>query len=366
MTAADLELILPFRPPLDLGGLFEFLRARAVPGVEEVGARHYSRSIRLPGGPAIIELRSGGEHISARVRLAGSRDSPIHRDSAGSSSPGADGSPEATRSPGATRSRDAAGSRDATRSPDAGEAIARVRALLDLDADPDPVRRVLGADPHLGALLRANPGVRVPGSVDGTESLVRAILGQQVSVAAARTAADRLARALGEPLNCADGSITRLFPTAEALAAGVADVLTGPRRRIETVRVACSAIAAGTLAVHAGRDPDELRAELQALPGIGPWTANYVLLRVLRAPTCCSTEISRCAAGQRGSACPSSRSGCGRTPNAGVRGAPTPECCCGGRTGRKARCTTADPAGVPPPPRPGGRERGSRSGNPQR
>jgi len=316
------DLALPFRAPLDLGGLFAFLRARAVPGVEDAGARHYRRSLRLPRGPAVVELRPGDGDMAARLSVSDTRD--------------------------------------------VADAEARVRALLGLDADPEPVAAALGDDPHLGPLLRENPGIRVPGAVDGAEIVARAVLGQQVSVAAARTTTGRLAAALGEPISgdaasgrapvssrgapisndsatggnaashgarasngdtasngeASDGApatngdpasnrdsasnrngtsdgnaassrgspstghepITRLFPTAAALAEGAAHVLTGSRRRTETLRTACAAIADGTLAVHADREPDRLREELQRIPGVGPWTANYVVLRVLGDP----------------------------------------------------------------------------------
>jgi AraC family transcriptional regulator of adaptative response / DNA-3-methyladenine glycosylase II len=121
----------------------------------------------------------------------------------------------------------------------------------------------------------------VPGTVDGAETVLRAVLGQQVSVAAARTAAARLTAALGTPLQTPDGALTRLFPTPEVVAEHAAEVLTGPRRRIEAVRTVAAALAGGELVVDTGRDPEQLRAELEALPGLGPWTAGYVVLRVL-------------------------------------------------------------------------------------
>jgi AraC family transcriptional regulator of adaptative response / DNA-3-methyladenine glycosylase II len=120
--------------------------------------------------------------------------------------------------------------------------------------------------------------------VDGAETVLRALLGQQVSVAAARTVAARLTAVLGEPLDGAGpAGLTRLFPTAAAVAEQAGEVLTGPQRRIDALRAAAGALAAGDLVVDAGRDPDELRAELQAIPGIGPWTAGYVTMRVLGA-----------------------------------------------------------------------------------
>lgn len=238
-TDDELNVRLPFRPPLDAAALFGFLRARAVGGVEDAGAEHYSRALRLAHGAGTVTLRPRRDHVAATLRLADQRD----RDSA----------------------------------------IAHSRRLLDLDADPAAVAEVLDGDPALAPMLRKHPGVRVPGSVDGAEIVVRAVLGQQVSVAAARTAAQRLTEALGEPLTCAGGTITRLFPTPAAIASGVTGVLTGPKRRTEALRLVCEALADGSLLVEPGRDADELSAQLRTFPGIGPWTANYVALRVLGA-----------------------------------------------------------------------------------
>ena len=167
---------------------------------------------------------------------------------------------------------------------DLASAVNRVRRLLDLDADPVAVADVLGADPALTDSVRAHPGIRVPGCVDGDEIVVRAVLGQQVSVQAARTAARRLTEHLGERLATPDDHVTTLFPSAEALAGGAGALLTGPRRRIETVVAVTTALADGTLRVDPGRDEHELRGELEAMPGIGPWTANYVIIRVLGTP----------------------------------------------------------------------------------
>jgi len=146
---------------------------------------------------------------------------------------------------------------------------------------------VLGADPALAPSVLATPGIRVPGAVDGAELVLRAVLGQQVSVVAARTVTGRLVEALGAPLGAplatGDGELVRLFPTPAVVAERGAEVLTGPRRRIDTVLTVAAALAGGTLRVHPGRDPVELSRDLQVLPGIGPWTAGYVAMRVLGA-----------------------------------------------------------------------------------
>ncbi len=164
--------------------------------------------------------------------------------------------------------------------------MARIRRLLDLDADPAAVDDVLGADPALAPAVAAVPGIRVPGTADGAETALRTVLGQQVSVAAARTAADRLVAALGDelpPTLAADGP-DLLFPTPAAVAERGAEVLRGPARRIATVIGLAGAIADGSLVLDAGRDAADLRASLTALPGIGPWTAGYLAMRLLGDP----------------------------------------------------------------------------------
>jgi AraC family transcriptional regulator of adaptative response / DNA-3-methyladenine glycosylase II len=236
-TPGAVSLRLPFRAPLDGTGLLAFLAARAVPGVESVDDKCYGRTLRLPNGSGTVALRPAPSHVDATLRLADLRDLPV--------------------------------------------AVSRLRRLLDLDADPAAVRDVLGSDPDLAATVTEIPGIRVAGTVDGAETLLRAVLGQQVSVAAARTSAARLTAALGESLDSPDGRLTRLFPTASAVAEYGATVLSGPRRRIDAVRSVAAAIAAGDLVVDPGRDPAELRSELEAVPGIGPWTAGHVVLRVL-------------------------------------------------------------------------------------
>lgn len=245
-TAQTLSLRLPYRAPYDAPGLFAFLGAREIPGVERVDPAgcSYTRALRLEHGPAVVTVRpgasSGPPHLHAVLRL--------------------------------TDLRDLAG------------AVARLRRLADLDADPEAVDACLAADPALTGVVVATPGIRVPGTVDGGETVLRAVLGQQVSVAAARTAAARLAADLGEPLPPALGGahgVERLFPGAATIAEHGAEVLRGPARRTATVVGAAAAIADGSLDLHPGRDPRELRRELVDRPGLGPWTAGYVLMRVL-------------------------------------------------------------------------------------
>jgi AraC family transcriptional regulator, regulatory protein of adaptative response / DNA-3-methyladenine glycosylase II len=234
-----ISLRLPFRVPYDVGGVLRFLADRTVTGVEDGSPDHYTRALRLPHGTGIATLRPADTYVSCTLRLTDLRD--------------------------------------------LGSAVARLRRLFDLDADPVAVGDVLGADPALAGGVARTPGVRVPGSVDGAEIVIRAVIGQQVSVAAARTTTARLVAAIGEPLPHPDGEVTTLFPSPKALAAA-SDRLGGPRRRADTVREVAEALADGSLQVHPGRDEAELRRDLESFPGIGPWTSNYVAMRVLGAP----------------------------------------------------------------------------------
>ena len=253
-VAGTLVLRLPFRPPFDAEGLLRFFAARAVAGVEALDDDGYRRTLRLPHGPATVSLQLP---LNAS-ETAGSRSAPTH----------------VTATLRLTDPRDL------------GPAVARVRRLLDLDADPVAVDELLGADPGLEAAVKEVPGIRLPGTVDGAETAIRTLLGQQVSVAAARTTASRLGAALGErlpPAVAVEGA-DLLFPTPAAIADHGAAVLTGPARRTASVLGVAAAIADGSLVLDPGRDPADLRAELVALPGVGPWTAGYLAMRVLGDP----------------------------------------------------------------------------------
>ena len=241
-VAGTLVLRLPYRPPFDAAGLLAFFAARALDGVEQITSDGYRRALRLPHCAATVDLRPDTAHVLATLRLADPRD--------------------------------------------LGPAVARLRRLFDLDADPVAVDDVLAVDPALAPAVAAVPGIRLPGAVDGWEIALRAVLGQQVSVAGARTTLSRLAAELGERLPpglAADGP-DLLFPTAEAVAERGAEVLTGPARRTATVLRLAEAVADGSLVLDTGRDPVDLRAALTALPGIGPWTASYLAMRLLGDP----------------------------------------------------------------------------------
>ncbi|GAA1234686.1 AlkA N-terminal domain-containing protein [Prauserella halophila] len=251
VSGTTLTLRLPVRTPFDGDSLLTFLTARAVPGVEAATGTHYTRTLRLPHGPGRMTVAPASTaaadrtaHVPCELWL--------------------------------TDVRDLAG------------AVTRVRRLLDLDADPVAVDDALRQDDVLAPLVTTRPGIRVPGAVDGPELVLRTMLGQQVSVAAARTATSRLAAELGEPLSgdapADQGSTEWLFPTAAAVAEHAADVLRGPRSRTGAIRTVAGALASGDLDVHTGRDPDELHRDLLAQPGIGPWTAGYVVMRALGRP----------------------------------------------------------------------------------
>jgi AraC family transcriptional regulator of adaptative response / DNA-3-methyladenine glycosylase II len=241
-----LTVRLVHREPLHWDRLLRFLAQRAVAGVEEVRDGIYRRTLRLPHGHGTVALtvpaKKGREqrHVECRLRLADLRDLTA--------------------------------------------AVQRCRRLLDLDADPAAPAECLAADPLLAPLLSAAPGLRVPGAVDGAELAVRAILGQQVSVAAARTAAGRLTHALGEPLSEPDGGLTHLFPAPAALAAADPALLSGPGRRRETLRTVAGLLATGEIAIDPGSDRAETAARLLAVPGVGPWTEQYIAMRGLCDP----------------------------------------------------------------------------------
>ncbi|MUN06559.1 helix-turn-helix domain-containing protein [Agromyces luteolus] len=239
--AGVVRLRLPARAPFDSGGVFAWLAARALEGVEVAGADRYERTLSLPTGPALVRL--------AAVDDAPALDVEAHLASLADLAP----------------------------------LVARVRRLFDLDADAEAIDAALGADPVLAPAIAAVPGIRMPGCLDPHELVVRALVGQQVSVPAARTALTRLAADLGEPIVVGERTRT-LFPTAAAIAEHGADVLRGPAARIRTILDVCARLASGDLVVAPERERGDLRAELLAVPGIGPWTAGYLAMRVTREP----------------------------------------------------------------------------------
>ena len=235
-----LSLRLPYRAPLDAPGLITFLGLRAVAGIEEVLDGAYRRSLSLPHGTGAVELRPAEGYVHARYWLADLRD--------------------------------------------LGAAMQRSRALLDLDSDPHSVAEVLGSEPLLGPLVRAAPGRRLPGTVDGHELAVRAVLGQQVSLRGASTLAGRLVAHHGEELERPLGTVTHVFPPVQALADADLDGMSMPVARRRGLLGLVTALAREELVVDAGADRVEARRQLLALPGVGPWTAEYIAMRALRDP----------------------------------------------------------------------------------
>ncbi|WP_306589338.1 DNA-3-methyladenine glycosylase, partial [Streptomyces sp. CRB46] len=253
-----LSLRLPFRAPLNPDNLFGHLAATAVPGVEEWRDGAYRRTLRLPYGHGIVALTPNPDHIACRLTLADPRDLTV--------------------------------------------AISRCRRLLDLDADPTAVDDQLRADPLLAPLVDKAPGRRVPRTVDEAEFAVRAVLGQQVSTAAARTHAARLVTAHGDPVDDPEGGLTHLFPSTEALASVDPETLAMPRTRRTTFTTLVSHLADGSLNLGVETDWAETRARLLALPGFGPWTADVIAMRALGDPDAfLSTDLGiRRAAGELG------------------------------------------------------------------
>ncbi|MBP2189217.1 AraC family transcriptional regulator of adaptative response / DNA-3-methyladenine glycosylase II [Nocardia goodfellowii] len=260
-----LALRLPFREPLDRAWLEWFLSAHVTPGMELWEDRAYTRALRTPNGHATARLSFQRDHVRAELALHDMRD--------------------------------------------LAPTVARLRHLLDLDADPVGIDEVLGVRsaqaitpdlavdglPDAGAAPADEsepppiepvrplftPGIRVPGCLDGPELLLRTMIGQQISVSAAATHTARLVQALGEPI---DGPLPRLFPRPEVIAERGAEVLTGPAKRIRSIIGAAAALANGDLHLHQGRTAAELQRDLLALDGVGPWTADYVTMRLLADP----------------------------------------------------------------------------------
>jgi AraC family transcriptional regulator of adaptative response / DNA-3-methyladenine glycosylase II len=166
---------------------------------------------------------------------------------------------------------------------DLAAAVERCRRLLDLDADPVAIDASLSENPVLERFVARRPGLRVPGHVDGFEVAVRAILGQQISVAGARTIAGRLVTAYGEPLP-GGVSLTHVFPTPEAIAAADPETFPMPTARARALVGLAAAVSGGEVVLDRGADRADVRAALLRLPGIGPWTADYIALRGLGDP----------------------------------------------------------------------------------
>jgi AraC family transcriptional regulator of adaptative response / DNA-3-methyladenine glycosylase II len=233
-----LPLRLPFRGPLDWDALLSYLDVRAIPGVEHVSGETYRRTIVVAGDSGVLELAPGGDDHLVLVAHLPHWEGLVHL-------------------------------------------VARARRIANLDFDLDEPAARLARDPIIGPLLRASPGLRPPGTWDAFEVGVRAIVSQQVTVAAANTIAGRLVERFGDPVpGLASMGLTHTFPAAPTLAeADLAD-LGLPRARQETIRSFARAVAADALRLDGSVGLDELLASLTAIDGLGQWTANYLALRL--------------------------------------------------------------------------------------
>ena len=237
-----IAVTLGFRPPYDVREMLQFLQQRGIAGVEQIDQSTHTvaRTLRLDDDTrGWIACRFEPEQHRVQVRVADSL------------------------------------------APQLPRVIARVRAWLDLDADPAAIHAVLGAD------FPALAGLRVPGTLDGFELAVRAVLGQQVTVAAARTLTTRLVERFGTPLATPIDGLTQLFPTPATLAAATGDELGQlglVRQRQAAIHALAQAVTSGQIRLHAGADVAATMDALKALPGIGAWTADYIALRALRWP----------------------------------------------------------------------------------
>jgi AraC family transcriptional regulator, regulatory protein of adaptative response / DNA-3-methyladenine glycosylase II len=232
------ELRLSCREPFDGAALLRFLQARAVPGLEEVSGRTYRRGLTLTHGTGLVEVTPDVRAVRCVLRLDDLRD--------------------------------------------LATAVARCRHLLDLDADPSAVAEALGRDEVIGRLVRARPGLRVPGCLDGNELVLRAVLAQHGSLRGARTRTAWLVEMFGTPLEQPLGTVTHLFPGAAVLAEADPKALAG--LGTGTLRALAAGLANGGIRVDAGSDPTEALTRLLAIRGVGAWTAAYVAMRGFHDP----------------------------------------------------------------------------------
>jgi len=233
---------LPYRQPFDWPAMLRFFSRRATPGVERVDGDAYRRTVRLGDEAGVLELRPDTREGFLTLSLHGLSTGALF------------------------------------------EAVTKARELFDLDAPVDEIGAVLGRDAHLAELLRESPGVRVVGAWDGFELSVRAILGQQVSVAAATTLAGRIAARYGEALAGRGDGPNVLFPGPERLARARFNDIGLVRQRAATIRALASAVQKGDVDFDFAQDPGEFCERLKSIGGIGDWTSQYIAMRVLKNP----------------------------------------------------------------------------------
>jgi len=232
---------LHFRPPYQWKPVLAFLAARATPGVEIVAQNVYRRSVSSNGTSGYVEVSPEERNLSLAVRVE-------------------------IGDPGALFF-----------------IVERLRAMFDVNADWTTILRTLKADRALAPRLERSPGLRVPGCWNGFELAVRAILGQQVTVRGATTLAGRIVAAFGKRVTLNHG-LTHVFPTAEVLASANLAPIGLPKARAETIRALARAVCDGRIAFERIADTPTLLARLCEIPGIGPWTAQYIAMRALGEP----------------------------------------------------------------------------------
>jgi len=240
-----LRLVLAYRPPLDWNAMLRFLAARAIPGVECVTGEAYHRTVAIGEHRGWLSVSPLANRNLLAVELA------------------------------------------TALAPALPSILARLRNLFDLDARPDVIAGHLAHDPLLAPSVEQQPGLRVPGAFDSFELAMRAILGQQVSVRGASTLAGRFAERFGEAIETPLACLNRIAPTGKSLAAARSATLAGlgvPRARAECLRNLARVVARGEIDLEPGVDPTAIVARLVELPGIGPWTAEYIAMRALRWP----------------------------------------------------------------------------------
>jgi AraC family transcriptional regulator of adaptative response / DNA-3-methyladenine glycosylase II len=237
----ELSLLLRYQPPYDWPAMLDFLRQRAIPGLESVTDDGYARAIVVDGVPGAISVR----HAPGNALRVGIR------------------APTLAIVPGV---------------------IARVRRVFDLAADPLAIAAHLAKDPVLAPLVRKRPGLRVPGAWDGFELAIRAVLGQQISVAAAVRLAGRLVANYGEPMKAPALALSHLFPRPEVLARANLTKLGMPKSRAITLSAVAAAVVANPEVFGANCELEEAVQRLRAIRGVGEWTAQYIALRQLREP----------------------------------------------------------------------------------
>lgn len=243
-ASAGVTVRLPFKAPYDWDAIIGFLTARAIPGVEAVSANQYARTLSVEGASGLVVVRPGqGDFLKAEIRFPKLKALP--------------------------------------------SVIARIRRVFDLSADPALIGAHLSQDERLAPLVAARPGLRAPGAWDGFEMAVRAILGQQITVTAARNLAAKLVAAYGEPIEdpaAGELGLSRVFPGPERLIGQDIAALGMPRARGAALEALARTVAADPAIFTPRADLESAISVLSALPGVGEWTAQYIALRELREP----------------------------------------------------------------------------------